>query len=160
MTDRRRKHNAPHAAVRGARKRLRLLACLSTAAAALVLVGCGDDSLAPVSGVVLLDGEPLPRGTVRFTPSSGRGASGEIRSDGTFTLGTYGESDGALIGWHKVAVIAYEPAQGGGDGRPDMTQSSPEINYLAPKRYMSPESSGLRYEVTPGRNHAELKLTR
>ena len=47
---------------------------------------------------------PLTSGTVRFVPDAGRAASGTIESDGTYRLGTYSRSDGALIGTHKVAI--------------------------------------------------------
>lgn len=121
--------------------------------------GCGGDAkLRSVHGVVTLDGQPLSTGTVRFVPAAGRAASGKIRSDGTFTLGTYGKSDGALIGTHQVVVIAYEPAGGRTGGRPDMTVANPKIKPLVPERYMAPGTSGLTYEVKPGRNEATIKL--
>lgn len=128
---------------------LLLSACLS---------GCDqNDRLGSVHGVVRLDGRPVIKGTVRFVPLAGRAASGEIQEDGTFTLGTFGESDGALVGLHQVAIIAYEagPVQRTAGGRPPPAVTKP----LVPKRYMSPGTSRLSFEVKPDANNAEFDLT-
>jgi len=122
------------------------------------LIGCGQKSdISPVNGVVRLDGKPISKGTVRFVPAAGRAADGKIRSDGTFTLGTYGESDGAIIGLHHVAIIAYDVTPVGRTeaGRPKSLISKP----LVPERYMSAGTSLLTFEVKPGENHAEFDLT-
>jgi hypothetical protein len=82
----------------------------------------------------------------------------KIQSAGTFTLGSFGESDGALIGIHQVAMIVYEPSRTVSDGRPDFTVASPEITPPVPLKYMAPGTSGLTFEVRPGRNQAEFAL--
>jgi hypothetical protein len=131
-----------------------------TAVAYFTLTGCGSHSgLGSVHGVVRLDGKPLTTGTVRFVPTAGRAASGKIESDGSFVLGTYGKSDGALIGTHRVAIIAYEsPASAG--GRPDTSKASPgTTKALVPRRYMAPGTSRLTFDVKPGDNQAEFDLT-
>jgi hypothetical protein len=116
--------------------------------------GCGRHAanIAPVKGVVTLDGKPLKIGTVITIPNAGRGARGFIQPDGSFELGTYGKTDGALLGSHRVGVVAYEG-----------TNLGPESNnakLIVPKRYTNPESSGLTIEVKPdGDNTPELKLT-
>jgi hypothetical protein len=121
------------------------------------LAGCAEDSkIAGVDGVVRLDGRPLTSGTVRFVPAAGRAATGTIQSDGTFSLGTYGESDGALIGKHKVAVISYEAAN---DGRPAYEVRTQTSKPLVPERYMAVGTSGLTFDVKPGKNDANLDLT-
>jgi hypothetical protein len=122
------------------------------------LAGCGSDSeLGSVHGVVRLDGKPLATGTVRFIPASGRAATGTIQSDGTFTLGTYGESDGALIGKHQVAILAFEvhPVPRTEGGRPPATPTTP----LVPRRYMAPGTSRLTFDVKRGDNPADFDLT-
>jgi hypothetical protein len=112
--------------------------------------------MASVEGIVRLDGKPLASGTVRFVPAAGRAATGAIQSDGSFTLGTYGESDGALIGKHQVAVIAYEAAE---DGRPAYEVRTTTSKFLVPQRYMAVGTSGLTFEVKPGKNEANFELT-
>jgi hypothetical protein len=120
-----------------------------------MLVGCGgDDSMGRVRGVVTLDGHPVSRGIVQFLPSSGRGAKGQIEEDGTFVLGTFDETDGASVGVHRVAIIAYERGPG---GRPDPTTAS-KFKALVPKKYLAPGTSDLTYEVKPGDNFAEFSL--
>jgi hypothetical protein len=123
-----------------------------------MIAGCArDDSLATVDGVVRRDGQPLTTGTVRFVPAAGRAATGQIQSDGTFRLGTHEEGDGAAIGMHKVAIIAYETA---GNGRPAYEAGAQPNKPLVPQRYMAVGTSGLTFEVKPGKNHAPFDLKR
>lgn len=123
------------------------------------IIGCGSGdrpALGQVEGVVRLNGQPLTAGKVRFLPASGRGAIGTIQSDGAFTLGTYGEDDGALIGLHQVAIIAYQP---GKVGRPDPSVRGSTLKPLVPERYLATGTSGLTFEVKAGDNHPEFNLT-
>jgi hypothetical protein len=120
------------------------------------VTGCArDDSLASVEGIVRLDGQPLTTGTVRFIPTAGRAATGKIQPDGTYRLGTYGDSDGALVGTHSVAIIAYAA---GGDERPAYEKPAQASKPLVPERYLAPGTSGLRFEVKPAKNQADFNL--
>jgi hypothetical protein len=76
--------------------------------------GSGDQAkTASVTGMVLYKGEPVPMGTVMFTPvAGGPPATGEIQSDGSFVMQTYVAGDGAVIGEHSVIVTAIQPASG------------------------------------------------
>lgn len=124
------------------------------------LTGCGSDSkLGSVDGVVRLDGKPLPTGTVRFLPSAGRAAAGEIQSDGTFTLGTFAKKDGALIGMHRVTIVAIQSDPNAPKNTGLVITPNPNIKPLVPKRYMAPGTSKLTFEVKAGDNHAEFNLT-
>jgi hypothetical protein len=81
---------------------------------ALVLtatLGCGGGvlpaSVHPVKGkVVLGDGKPLTSGRIHFAPQRqpGRPAAGTISRDGTFTLTTVTEGDGAETGDYRVYI--------------------------------------------------------
>jgi hypothetical protein len=86
-------------------------------------------------------------------PEIGRGAHGDIQSDGTFELYTYSDGDGARIGTHKVGVAAYDKSGG----------RTPESEYgklLVPQRYTNPETSGLTIDVTEdGRDNVVLELS-
>lgn len=113
--------------------------------------------MAPVDGVVRVDGKPLSRGIVTFTPKAGRSASGVIESDGSFRLSTNAAGDGALIGIHGVSVIASAAAP----GRPNFDADRPAItkDSTIPSWYASPDTSGLTFEVKAGgANRAELEL--
>lgn len=96
------------------------------------LLGCSERpyGVAPVAGVVTLDGEPLAGGVVNFQPiaakqttSPGPGSTGRLGPDGRFTLELLDGSPGAVIGKHRVriySVAAEGPAAGDTDapGRP------------------------------------------
>ena len=81
--------------------------------ACMAAVGCSNQpEVAPVSGVVNLDGKPLPGGRIMFEPIAlgknkilGKAAIGQIQQDGSFVLTTYKEGDGALIGPHHPVVL-------------------------------------------------------
>jgi hypothetical protein len=99
-----------------------------------------------VKGQVVQAGKPVPNATVVFHPnfdlgpevSKPRGTTGE---DGTFTLSTYGASDGAPEGEYKVTVeqwLTTNPEKG------------PESRL--PRKYAKPEESGLTAKVSSGKN--------
>lgn len=125
------------------------LRCLTILLASVSFLGCRDKpSVAPVKGKVLLDGQPLTKGSVLTMPSAGRGANGAIGPDGSFELSTFGQRDGAKIGRHKVAVVAFEHSDSG-----------PEANLgklLVPKRYTNPETSELTIDVAAGVDNAPV----
>lgn len=122
----------------------------------IVIVGCGQKSdLGQVHGTVKLNGQPLTSGTVQFLPDAGRPAKGEIQSDGTYELGTLGTADGAQIGSHRVAIVAYEASN---DNRPAY-QSRAANKPLVPSRYMSAGTSQLKFDVQAGKNQADFDLT-
>ena len=54
----------------------------------LAATGCGDGrpERVPVAGVVLIDGEPLTSGNIKFVPKDGRPSAGKIGPDGRFNL--------------------------------------------------------------------------
>jgi hypothetical protein len=128
--------------------------------ASVAVIGCGGGPVTePVEGRVTLDGQPLTAGTVTFTPQGGRSATGFIQSDGTFSLSTFADGDGALPGLHKVSIA------GGGTGtpqRPDFDSDAVKAAAAAspiPAIYANPDSSGLTFEVKTGEaNSPEFKL--
>ena len=124
-----------------------LLCCLAG------LSGCGKSrgfETAPVSGKVTLDGQPITKGTVTFVPRKGKTARGSISEDGSFTLGTYSNADGAIIGDQRVVIVSHE-----GGMEEDTTPK-----YRVPRRYGSPGSSGLTFDVQSGvDNFASFELT-
>ncbi|MCA8998327.1 MAG: carboxypeptidase regulatory-like domain-containing protein [Planctomycetaceae bacterium] len=75
----------------------------------LVAAGCGPARVPtyPVSGrVVFSDGEPVRTGTIELESEEfGTTATGTIREDGSFVLGTYTPDDGAAPGRHRAIVV-------------------------------------------------------
>ena len=99
------------------------------------LAGCegGTAPLAPVSGKVFYQNQPLPRGTIVFVPDADRGnngplAQGTIQPGGIYTVQTEGKP-GALPGWYRVTVIAVESSAGSYPGRSSAPRS------LVPEKY-------------------------
>jgi hypothetical protein len=118
---------------------------------ALACGGCRDDSsMGRVHGLVTLENKPMAAGNIVTLPSAGRGARGVIK-DGKFELGTVGTNDGAVIGTHKIAVVAREPSQGVG-------AEAAAGKLLIPERYTNPGTSGLTIDVKPGDNPVTLEL--
>ncbi len=85
---------------------LALLAIFSIA-----ISGCGDSSLAPVSGTITYEGKPVPKLDVVFSPqpvgdnfSPGPYSKGLTDADGKFSLVTRHKKPGALVGAHKLAL--------------------------------------------------------
>jgi len=74
-----------------------------------VSVGCNSGQLAtfPVEGSVKFEDGTFPRfGAVEFYNAKHEiNARGKIQRDGTFTVGTYGEDDGAVEGTHQIVLI-------------------------------------------------------
>ena len=120
---------------------------------ASLCAGCGDSgpTLAPVTGKVLLDGQPLATGHVVTQPTAGRGAMGPIQADGSFTLSS-GREPGALIGRHRVAVVAYE-------GTDSMSPEATQGKLLVPERYVAADTSGLTMDVVDGENTPTIELS-
>ncbi|MCM2370327.1 hypothetical protein [Aporhodopirellula aestuarii] len=118
----------------------------------LAVAGCSDPGrdTYPVSGLVkFADGTVLRDGSVEFEIIGRQPAvtaTGQIRPDGTFTLGTFAADDGALAGKHRVAVI-HRYTIGTGAERPGMIPES-ELH----PRYRSFDTSGITLEVEPTEN--------
>ncbi len=135
----------------------RLLAAL-LAAGGLMAAGCdgGTPLTAPTKGVVELDGMPLSSGTIRFIPKGGRSGHGIIQSDGTFSVSTFEDGDGALIGPNNISVVSWEGS--GGDGLHGDPGAAPTKS-LIPAEFNKPHSSGLKCEVVEGENNLRVRLS-
>ncbi len=84
----------------------------------LLPVGCSSNAgyeLAPTSGTVTLDGEPLAGAVVNFQPMTsgdkqlGPGSVGRADASGRFSLTTVDDDPGAWVGVHKVRIYSYSP---------------------------------------------------
>lgn len=114
-----------------------------------VALGCGDGrpDRVPVSGRVLIDGKPLAFGNLMFVPEEGRTSYGKVDADGRFVLSCFEEADGAVVGSHKIAVIATE-------------QLSPQrIRWHAPRKLADVRTSGLRETITGPTDNLVINLS-
>jgi hypothetical protein len=143
------------------------------------LSGCGESGIkyehAKVHGKVSYKGKPLTFGTVLFMPVESpkegpmQPASGPINTDGTYEL-TSQSSPGAILGEHKVAVIAVDGAQlalapgaakDGIQAPVAATKGSKELQLKStvPKKYSDPMSTPLTRKVVSGENTIDIELT-
>jgi hypothetical protein len=139
-------------------KMLRLNSWLVAFAAVALLVAPGsgckrNPRVVPVSGTILYNGKPLPFGSVMFQPDKGQAAVGDVQSDGSFKLSSYGPDDGAVPGKHRVSVTCYDgqrPGKAGGDSLGKL---------LIPLKYTRLGTSELSVEIkdAPAQS-VELKL--
>ena len=116
--------------------------------------GCSHSTQeSQVSGQVFLDGNRIGPGTVVFAPVGDcRPAIGPIDQNGSYSMSTSREV-GLGAGKYKVAVSIRElpPAIKRGD-RP------PPGKLLIPQQYEDSATSGLEYDVAPGRNTIDIEL--
>jgi len=112
------------------------------------LTGCNKGpKVVPVSGIVLIDGQPLTKGSVQVMPSGSRAASGTIGPDGRFTLTTNDDGDGCMMGTHPVRVVGNENV------------GPTDIRWLAPKKYALPGDSDLTVTIDGPTSDLKIELT-
>lgn len=141
---------------------LQFLLLVSVALASLVIIaGCGDGhpKTYPVNGkVVFADGSPLTTGgvvlcqsvVVEGAPVNARGA---INTDGTFTLTTFVDGDGAISGKHRVLVRAKRDTA-------DFTERGMLPRPIIDPKLESFETSGLEFSVEDKDNEWKLIVKR
>jgi hypothetical protein len=134
---------------------LRFVSILS---AAVMLAACGSNlpKTIPVSGQVTFDGQPSPAaGSVLFLPIEAaegfpsRPASGAFGTDGRFKAKTFEPGDGLMPGKYLLSVECWET--------PPSMQGNPGKSHV-PKKYQSPQTSGLKLYVTRDMGPQEIKV--
>lgn len=122
---------------------------LTLAFVAAMLVGCGKGHVGFHGKVVFVDDEsPLTVGTVCFATPTFQ-AKGDLRRDGTFSMGSYNATDGLPPGTYHVGILAATEDLGD------------EISYsLVDPKWNSPKTSGFTIDVTETTRHYEIKVER
>ncbi|MDY0167347.1 MAG: hypothetical protein RBS80_12435 [Thermoguttaceae bacterium] len=115
----------------------------------LLTAGCSDyrPERVPVSGQVLIDGQPLEHGFVRFIAPHDRPSVGKLGPDGRFELTCFSRKDGSVKGTHTVTVTAAESV------------SPQSQKWHAPKEYSDPATSGLTVTVDGPTKDVLFELT-
>jgi hypothetical protein len=102
---------------------MRISALLLTMAFAPLAIGCGGSGIekfpvAKTTGRVMCEGKPVAQAHVFFEPletgasaNVGKGAFAVTDESGAFTLSTYGNGDGAVVGKHRVRVDGPNKSQ-------------------------------------------------
>lgn len=130
---------------------------------------CGGGAIKTegVSGVVTLDGEPLPNATVYFTPvdktSGAQQSVGRTNEAGEYKLQTLlGKADaGTTPGDYVVTIDCVDEVETGGTTTNDDGEEVPEMEEIqrVPSRYLNGETSGLTATVVKGSNTFNFDLT-
>jgi hypothetical protein len=130
---------------------------------ALPAIGCTPKSdFAEVSGVVLLDGKPMPAALVEFLPDSEQGTHGPVSAattddEGRFRLVSHDQHPGAVVGKHRVLVQdARSIPQAVTDH--SKVKAPPVLPSRIPSTYGSAASTPLRIEVKPGPQSINLEV--
>jgi hypothetical protein len=115
----------------------------------LLLTGCGDGkpTRVPISGKVLIDGQPLTLGAIAYVPQGARPSGSAIDKNGHFELSCYGHADGAVLGAHRVMVTGAQHI------------SETAIRWEAPKMYSDINTSGLVENVDGPADDVVINLT-
>ena len=143
---------------------MRTFAAGLLAAGLVAVCGCGNSGYTAVTGVVLLDGEPVPEASVAFVPEDprGEGATGFTDESGRFTMKST-NTDGVKPGKYKVRIQAFaekapptkgmsqvmaEKFQGGGGGAKDAAKASSET-YKQQAKDSAAANKRKRYTTPP-----------
>lgn len=113
--------------------------------------GCGDGRVerVPVSGKVLIDGQPATSGSIQFLSQtrSGRPSGAKIQPDGSFTVFTFAENDGCPLGTFDVLVTSM------------VELSDTQVRYNLPKKYGDRKKSGIVKTVDGPTDSMLIELT-
>lgn len=121
----------------------------------LSIGGCGSNmKVAPVSGKITLDGEPLKRASVLFEPEKGgRPSYGFTDQDGKYTLSYSMHESGAEVGPCTVKISTLLKDEDD-EGKP--TAEAKASQELVPERYLK---EPVVVKVEPKSNTIDIALT-
>ncbi len=129
------------------------------------VTGCKDKgrALAPVSGVITLDGKPLAGGSIVSQPLAppgsviaGKGSVAFCDADGRFQLKTIDGRPGAVVGEHRVRI--YGPRNPKASAS-DVDGGGVAVRELVPKKYNHNTELTLTVPAE-GTTEVNFKLTR
>lgn len=116
--------------------------------------GSGGPTMGRVSGKVTYKGAPVAKGTITFVSKNpeNRNATGQIGGDGSYTLQTFKNDDGAIVGDYSVTIYARDEVI-----LDYIPQKPVPPKYLAPAKYETADS-GLTATVKKGSNTINFDL--
>jgi hypothetical protein len=132
-------------------------------AGTIVLAACSSSledhpPLYPVKGKVILDGKPMPGGTIIFeysgdgadAPKGAGGGPFRVTSrikDGAFNLIGYAGAEGMPAGNYKVGILATQGRSEEGLFGRELVLPKKGKSAISISRYADPKTSGLKSEV-------------
>lgn len=141
-----------------------------------LVVGCGGPAIAPVSGVVKLDGQPLAGVLVAFNPDDMYSTehpqvTAMTDTDGRFELKSRGGESGAVVGQYRITVTdppklagtSPQPKAETGDSATMIPKGESSFRpTFAPSRvpavYSNWNLTPIRQLIAEGQNQAEIEL--
>jgi hypothetical protein len=134
---------------------------LAVATIAVFAAGCSAEKRVNVSGVVTLNGRPLPEGIVQIHGPGDRISTARIRRDGSFVATDIQPGDTIQVAVvedpNRVMSRLVAPVEGSvppAQREPSLPDSAVKI----PARYKKIETSGLSYPIGPNTTNIEIKL--
>lgn len=122
---------------------------LLPAAAILFACGCEPQTHGTLSGKVTLNGQPVPSGSIRFTPIDGNSSSAScLIRDGSYQAKI-------PVNTHRV-VISSPQVVGGKPGSNPTTDDGVQVKQAIPKQYN--DASTLTVTVEPGKTEYDFDL--
>ncbi len=131
--------------------------------------GSGDPTIAPVKGIVSLDGKPVEGVQIIFqVQDSPRSSMGITNDKGEYKLTTFNTDDGAIVGENSVSIVQMSKDSGGVSGISINDMQSGKVNVdggagfrknaekslaaktAIPKKYANPKESGFKRAVVLG----------
>lgn len=127
------------------------VAAATVATFAALVAGCGGPAnVGTVSGVVTLDGQPLPDARVTFQPRQGAPSLGVTDASGRYELRYTRDRAGAVVGEHAVSISTFRA------GRPDADPPVERRPERVPPRYN--RQTELNATVDRGANQIDFSL--
>ena len=134
----------------------RTAVCLFSIFLLAVLAGCGGVYDASVEGIVTLNGDPVPSGSIAFIPTAGGPPAYALTdSSGKYQVFT-GSEAGLPPGVYGVTVVARDRSK---EKQSKLGGPPPPGKQLTPPWYGSSRASPLSYSVKPGSNDINLELS-
>ena len=152
------------------------VAACATGLSVMGAVGCGGREWPPTyktTGMVTLDGSPVERASITFSPKEGQQpANATTDASGRYQMTSFNAGDGATAGSFDVAILKFpaieiDAGRGGVPfGEANRTNAGPSPESLEdpenelPEKYSNSEKSGLSATVTAdGENVFNFELT-
>ncbi|MEQ8208746.1 MAG: hypothetical protein RH917_02855 [Lacipirellulaceae bacterium] len=131
------------------------LAQIAYCAAILLFTGCSESTKHyPIAGQVLIDGKPVPAGTIQFVPESGRPYSSKIDQEGYFSL-----TDDVSGGAQKAGGVPAGKYRLGISSMRVINEDEGEVEQHIPPSYADFRKSELEVQVTGEDRNLVIELT-
>ena len=142
------------------------VACFTLATS--LSAGCGKSGQVPVAkvrGTITYRGKPVAKAAISFIPEKAGTIPALATTDenGEYVLGTYGATDGAPVGPCRIAISLTGASPPLPEHLAKAEAAAETLRMpgkpLIPKKYFSPDTSGLKEEVLPGKDNVfDFKL--